>query len=83
MAGPPDRMMALGGTGPKRLFRLVERHDLGIDARLAHPPGDELGVLRPEIDDQHAVVLGRGRLRIVALGVARKLWRFVHHGGWL
>src|SRR5690606_19210534 len=26
--------------------------DLGVDVRLADPPGDELGVLRPEVDDQ-------------------------------
>ena len=26
------------------------RHDLGVDVGLAHPPGDQLGVLGPEID---------------------------------
>ena len=38
-----------GGLG------LVERHDLGIDACLPHPPRDQLGVLRAEIDDEHFV----------------------------
>ena len=29
------------------------RHDLGVDARLAHAAGDQLGVLRAEVDDEH------------------------------
>ena len=29
------------------------RHDLGVDPRLAHPAGDQLRILRPEVDDQH------------------------------
>ena len=28
------------------------RHDLGVHPQLAHAPGDELGVLRTEVDDQ-------------------------------
>ena len=31
------------------------RHDLGIDAGLAHPPGDQLGVLGAEVEDQDAL----------------------------
>ena len=33
------------------------RHDLGVDPRLAHAAGDQLGVLRPEVDDEDQVVL--------------------------
>ena len=44
----------------KRRFRLVVRHDLRIDARLAHAPRDQLRHLAAEIDDQHPVVLGLG-----------------------
>ena len=31
--------------------------DLAVDVRLADPPGDQLGVLGAEIDDQDAVVM--------------------------
>ena len=31
--------------------------DLAVDVGLAHPAGDELGVLRAEVDDQDAVVM--------------------------
>ena len=37
------------------LLGLLERHDLGIDAGLAHPPGDQLGDLAAEIDDEDGV----------------------------
>ena len=36
----------------------VERHDLRIDARLAHAPRDELRDLTAEIDDEDADLLG-------------------------
>ncbi len=39
-------------------LRLLIRHDLGIDLFLAHPPRDQLGHLRAEIDDQNFVVGG-------------------------
>ena len=45
--GPQRREGALGA---------LERRDLAIDPRLAHPPGDELGHLRAEVDDQQLVV---------------------------
>jgi len=35
---------------------LVVRHDLGIDAGLAHAPGDQLRHLAAEIDDQDAIL---------------------------
>ena len=37
-------------------LRLLIRHDLAIDLLLAHPPRDELGDLRAEIDDEDFVV---------------------------
>ena len=40
------------------LVRLLERHDLAIDLLLADAPGNELGDLRSEIDDQNLVVAG-------------------------
>ena len=55
-AGPPDRITALGLSVAKARVRALERRDLAIDARLAHPPGDELRHLRAEIDDQQLVV---------------------------
>src|SRR3546814_6323328 len=39
------------------------RDDLGVDPRLPHTTGDQLGVLRPEVDHQDQIVLhgvGRG-----------------------
>ena len=47
-------------NGPKRCFRFVERHNLGINARLAHAPGDELGHLAAEIDDEDSVLRRHG-----------------------
>ena len=40
-------------------------HDLRVDVGLAHPPGDQLGVLSSEIDHEHRVVL------LVCLGSLR------------
>ena len=45
-AGPPRQHLGDGH---------VARHDLAVDVRLAHPPGDQLRVLRAEIDDQNGV----------------------------
>ena len=46
----------------KRAFSFLERHDLAIDLLFAHPPGDELGHLRAEIDDENLVVRLHGVL---------------------
>ena len=40
----------------ERRFRLLKRHDFAIDLFLAHPPRDELGDLRAEVDDENLVV---------------------------
>ena len=55
---PAGEDHALRAQRPEGLIRLLERHDLAIDLLLAHPPGNELGHLRPEIDDQDLVVAG-------------------------
>ena len=59
--------------------RDVVPHDFAIDALLAHPPGDQLGVLRAEIEDQHLLVArprapGIGRRRNGSAVVSRKWW---------
>jgi hypothetical protein len=67
-AGLMHRFRAAGQDHRLRLhlkecgFRLLERHDLGIDALLAHPPRDQLRHLTAEIDDQN-LVMRRGHRR--------------------
>ena len=59
-----DRRRAAGQDDRLRVPRqhLLDRHrvrdDLGVDPRLADPAGDELGVLRAEVDDEDQVVFG-------------------------
>ncbi len=57
-AGQDDRLRAAGQ-------HLGDRHgvrdDLGVDPGLADPAGDQLGVLRPEVDDEDQVVVGGHR----------------------
>ena len=49
-------------------FGLLERHDFGIDALLAHPARDQLRHLAAEIDDQNLVMRrGHGRRRLAGL----------------
>ena len=49
-------MTPFGLHSRERRFGLLERHDLAIDALLAHAPRDQLRHLRAEIDDQNFVV---------------------------
>ena len=56
-AGEDD---GLGQDRRERRFRLIEGHDLGIDAGLAHAAGNELSVLRAEIDDEDLIVCRHG-----------------------
>ena len=62
-AGLGDRGRAAGkdhrlGLQPRKgLGRLAERVDLAIDARLTHPPRNQLRHLGAEIDDKDAVVM--------------------------
>ena len=70
-----DRRRAAGEDDPDRVAggelgrRRVVRHDLGVDPALAHAPGDELGVLGAEVDDQDRPV-PRARLVGDRRGVA-------------
>ena len=53
LLGPPERMIADGRLGRHLGGGDAVRHDLGVHVELAHPPGDQLGVLRAEVDHQH------------------------------
>ena len=57
-AGPPERMIAFGRRGEHLRDRHVARHDLAVDVRLTHAAGDQLRVLRTEVDDENEVVVG-------------------------
>ena len=48
------------------------RDDLAVDAGLTDAAGDELGVLRSEVDDQHGALIGLGLLsqRLFSVGMA-------------
>ena len=67
-AGLMHRFRAAGEDHRLRLhlaesgFGLLERHDFGIDALLAHPARDQLRHLAAEIDDQN-LVMRRGHRR--------------------
>ncbi len=76
-----DRRRAAGQDDRLRLprqhlgHRHRVRHDLGVDPGLAHPAGDQLGVLRPEVDHQDQIVLGvlrHGRSLSAAASRARE-----------
>ena len=65
-----------GGTAGRDLGRGDRvRDDLGVDVRLAHPPGDELRVLRAEVDDED-------RSRRADVTVGRSAWRRAHGSPW-
>ena len=51
-------MTPFGFISREGLLGRLERHDLGIDALLAHAPRDQLRHLAAEIDDEDLVVLG-------------------------
>ena len=56
-----DRMIAFGSLREHLGDRHRVRHDLGVDPGLPDPAGDQLGVLRPEVDDQDQVVFRHDR----------------------
>ena len=64
-AGVVDAGRAAGEDEAARLQlgdargRQVVAHDLAEDVLLAHPPGDQLAVLRAEVEDQDAFRFGR------------------------
>ena len=81
--GPPDRMIAAGSLAQHLRDRHRVRHDLGVDPGLAHPAGDQLGVLGAEVDDED-----RGRLHSSQGSQSRSafapildLRRGLQHGG--
>ena len=43
------------------LGRDVVPHDLAVDVLLAHPAGDELGVLRAEVEHEHPLAVDARR----------------------
>ena len=51
-------MMPFGASSRTRAARDVVPDDLAVDVLLAHAAGDQLGVLRAEIQDQHLFVRG-------------------------
>ena len=78
-AGEDD---ALGRQLANARGRDVVPHDFAVDMLLAHPAGDELGVLRAEVENEHAlgseiVLLHRAEVAIIALvgRVKLRLWR--------
>ena len=70
--------MPLGLQPRERLVGAVERRDLAIDPGLAHPPGDQLGHLAAEIDDEDGIGLDRHGRAIGSAGAAVKLSRVVN-----
>ena len=49
-------MSPFGASSRTRCGRDIVPHDFAIDMLLAHPAGDQLGVLRAEIEHQHLFV---------------------------
>ena len=54
-------MIALGCSREQLADRHGRRHDLAEDVALADPPGDQLGVLRPVVDDENRVIVHHQR----------------------
>ena len=69
-AGPPDRIRPRGERALDLLDRDVVRQQLGEDAALAHAARDQLGVLAPEVEDQH--LLRRRPARAIVREGARR-----------
>ena len=67
---------------PERGFRLLERHDLGIDALLAHPARDQLRHLAAEIDDQNLVMRRGHRRRRLCCLLCCCHGKQIRDGGW-
>ena len=61
--GAPGEDDALRREGAEPFRVDVERVNLGVHVRLAHPPGDELGVLRAEVEDDDPIGMDVGPRR--------------------
>ena len=59
--GPPLKMTPGRLPGRDLLGRDRVRHDLAVDVRLAYSTGDQLCVLRAEVDDEDGVELVLGQ----------------------
>ena len=59
--GPPERMIPGGWRASSSTAVDRVGDDLRIDVGLADPPGDQLGVLGTEVDDQDRAVAGLTR----------------------
>ena len=57
-AGPPERMIPFGRLASISASGIVRGTISRVDVRLAHAPGDQLRVLRPEVDDEDGVDWG-------------------------
>ncbi len=54
LAGPPERIRPFGASSRTRCGRNVVAHDFAVDVLFAHAASDELGVLRTEVENEHA-----------------------------
>ena len=57
-------MRPRGFSSAMRAGRQIVAHDLTEDVLLAHAPGDELAVLRAEVEDEDAFTFRRLRFMI-------------------
>jgi hypothetical protein len=53
-------------AGDQLLDGLGVRNDLGVHLRLTDPPGDQLGVLRAEVDHEHGPGTGVGHFLLLS-----------------
>ena len=56
LAGPPRENQPGGPSGRQLVDRGVKREDLGIEIELAQPTGDQLGVLRSEVEHEQGLM---------------------------
>ena len=61
--GPPDRMMPLGFIRSNASAAALNGAISRIDSGLAHAPGDELGHLAAEVDDENGIAGLYGHIR--------------------
>ena len=56
LLGPPDRMMPIGCLALSAADGSVERQDFAVDRELAQASRDQLGELRPEIENENGLM---------------------------
>ena len=57
LAGPPESTTAIGSSSASRSRLEVAALDHRLDPELAQPAGDQLGVLRTEVEDEDDLVV--------------------------